>query len=72
LAIRIASIATFILELIVGGGLRSYDRCMLMEQFSEVCREEIEKAGRALKVAYEMMRAADERALRTLFMFFQD
>ncbi len=45
---------------------------MVLEQFSEVCREEIEKFGRALNVAYEMMRAADERAMQTLFMFFQD
>jgi hypothetical protein len=45
---------------------------MLLEQFSDVCRQEIVKAGRALKVAYELMRAADERALQTLWMFFQD
>ena len=50
----------------------SYDFPMLLRQFSEVCREELRKAQRALVVAYELMRAADERALQTLFMFFQD
>lgn len=45
---------------------------MLLEQFWEVCREELQKAGRVLKAAYEMMRAADERAMQTLWMFFQD
>ena len=58
--------------MIVGCGARSYDWCMLLERFSDVCREEIQKAGRVLMVAYELMRAADERALQTLFMFFQD
>jgi hypothetical protein len=45
---------------------------MLLEQFADACREELLKAQRALVVAYEMMRAADERAMQTLFMFFQD
>jgi hypothetical protein len=45
---------------------------MLLNQLSEVCREEFLKAQRALAAAYELMRAADERALQTLFMFFQD
>jgi hypothetical protein len=45
---------------------------MLLERFSEVCRDEFLKARRALVAAYELMRAADERALQTLFMFFQD
>ncbi|MGB9070742.1 MAG: hypothetical protein WCC21_19425 [Candidatus Acidiferrales bacterium] len=45
---------------------------MLLQQFSEVCREELLKAQRALVIAYKLMRAADERALQTLFMFFQD
>jgi hypothetical protein len=45
---------------------------MLLEQFAGVCREELRKAQRALMTAYELMRAADERALQTLFMFFQD
>jgi hypothetical protein len=46
--------------------------CMPIEQFAQVCREEFQKAQRALVAAYEVMRAADERALQTLFMFFQD
>jgi len=50
----------------------SYDFPMLLRQFSDACREELLKAHRALVVAYELMRAADERALQTLFMFFQD
>jgi hypothetical protein len=45
---------------------------MLLERLSEVCREEFQKAHRVLVAAYELMRAADERALQTLFMFFQD
>jgi hypothetical protein len=45
---------------------------MLLEQLSEVCQEELRKARRALVAAYEVMRAADERAMQTLFMFFQD
>jgi hypothetical protein len=45
---------------------------MLPRQFSDVCREELQKAHRALVIAYQLMRAADERALQTLFMFFQD
>jgi hypothetical protein len=45
---------------------------MLLRQFSDVCREELQKAHRVLVVVYKLMRAADERALQTLFMFFQD
>ena len=45
---------------------------MLLEELSRVCRDEFQKAQRALVTAYELMRAADERALQTLFMFFQD
>jgi hypothetical protein len=45
---------------------------MLLRQFPDVCREELQKAHRALAIAYKLMRAADERALQTLFMFFQD
>jgi len=45
---------------------------MPLRQLAAVCREEIEKAGRALKAAYELMRAADERAIQALSMFFQD
>jgi hypothetical protein len=45
---------------------------MLLRRFSDVCRDELQKAHRVLVVAYELVRAADERALQTLFMFFQD
>jgi hypothetical protein len=45
---------------------------MLLVQLFEVCREEFRKAHRVLVVAYGLMRAADERALQTLWMFFQD
>ena len=45
---------------------------MLLEQLSEVCREELQKVHRVLVAAYELMRVADERALQTLFTFFRD
>jgi hypothetical protein len=45
---------------------------MLLEQLSEVCREEFQKVHRVLVAAYELMRVADERALQTLFTFFRD
>ncbi len=44
---------------------------MLLEQFARICREELQKAYRTVVASYELMRAADERALRTLVMFFQ-
>lgn len=34
-----------------------------------VCIEELQKAKRAIVAAYEMIREADERALKTLFIF---
>jgi hypothetical protein len=43
---------------------------MPFNQLFEVCREEFQKARRVLVAAYELMRAADERALQTLLMFF--
>ena len=45
---------------------------MLIDRLARVCREELDKACRALLAAYELMRAADDRALQTLWMFFQD
>jgi hypothetical protein len=45
---------------------------MPFNQLFEVCREEFQKARHVLVAAYELMRAADERALQTLLMFFQD
>jgi hypothetical protein len=45
---------------------------MLIDQLFEACRQEFSKAGRALGVVYELIQAADRRALKTLSMFFQD
>jgi hypothetical protein len=45
---------------------------MPIDQLLEVCRQEFWKALRALAAAYELMRAADECALRALSVFFQD
>ena len=45
---------------------------MILGQFIRVCREELRKAKPAIIAAYEIVREADERALQTLLMFFQD
>ena len=45
---------------------------MLLQQLLQVCREELRKAKPAIIAAYEIVREADERALQTLLLFFQD
>jgi hypothetical protein len=45
---------------------------MFLDEFANVCREELLKAQRALLAAYELMRAADQRAIETLWLFFRD
>lgn len=45
---------------------------MILEQLLQVCREELRKAKPAIIAAYEIVREADERALQTLLLFFQD
>jgi hypothetical protein len=46
-------------------GIRMMAR-MLLEKLVQVCSEELQKAGRAIAAAYEMIREADERALAFL------
>jgi hypothetical protein len=38
----------------------------MLRQFLQVCSEELQKAGRAVAFAYEIIREADERALAFL------
>jgi hypothetical protein len=64
--------ATSPLYFIVGARTGPYHFSMLLRQLCVLCREEFSKVGRAMVAAYELMRAADERVLRTLLMFFQD
>jgi hypothetical protein len=45
---------------------------MILDQLLQVCREELRKAKSAMIAAYGIMRDADERALQTLLLFFQD
>jgi hypothetical protein len=45
---------------------------MILVQLLQVCREELRKAKPAIIAAYEMVREADDRALQTLLLFFQD
>ena len=45
---------------------------MILEQLLQVCREELRKAKPAIIAVYEIVREADERALQTLLLFFQD
>jgi hypothetical protein len=45
---------------------------MIFDQLLRVCREELRKAKPAILAAYEIRREADERALQTLLLFFQD
>jgi hypothetical protein len=45
---------------------------MMLQQLLQVCREELRKAKPAIIAAYEIVREADERALQTLLLFFQD
>jgi hypothetical protein len=45
---------------------------MILDQLLQVCREELRKAKPAIIAAYEIVREADERALQTLLLFFQD
>jgi hypothetical protein len=45
---------------------------MIFDQLLRVCREELRKAKPTILAAYEIMREADERALQTLLLFFQD
>jgi hypothetical protein len=45
---------------------------MVLKRLLEMWREEIRKATRGTIAAYEIMREADERALQTLLLFFQD
>jgi len=37
----------------------------------QICREELQKAGRAIASAYEIIREADERALACLITFLR-
>ena len=69
---RVVAAATFRRILLIGSACARMIAPMLFNQLSEVCREEFQKARRVLVAAYELMRAADERALQTLWMFFQD
>ena len=45
---------------------------MILVQLLQVCREELRKAKPAIIAAYEVVREADDRALQTLLLFFQD
>ena len=45
---------------------------MLLDRLARACVEELQKAVRVAAVAYAWVRAADEQALQTLWMFFQD
>jgi hypothetical protein len=45
---------------------------MILKRLFHAWREEIRKAKSATITAYEILREADERALRTLLLFFQD
>jgi len=45
---------------------------VILEQLFQVCREELRKAKPAIIAVYEIVREADERALQTLLLFFQD
>ncbi len=45
---------------------------MILVQLLQVCREELRKAMPAIIAAYEIVREADDRALQTLLLFFQD
>ena len=45
---------------------------MILVQLLQVCREELRKAKPAIIAAYEIVREADDRALQTLLLFFQD
>jgi hypothetical protein len=45
---------------------------MILNQLLRVVREELRKVTPAIIAAYEIMREADDRALQTLLLFFQD
>jgi hypothetical protein len=45
---------------------------MIFNQLLQMCREELRKVKPAMIAAYEIMREADDRALQTLLLFFQD
>ena len=42
---------------------------MSIEPLIQVCTEELQKAKRAIIAAYELVREADERALKMLLIF---
>jgi hypothetical protein len=45
---------------------------MIFGELIQVCREELRKVKPTIIAAYKIMREADDRALQTLFFFFQD